>query len=250
MSLFPLEQITAQVRQCSVRGTVAQGEQIVKHLVAVGIVANLVASSSPGQGLQEPATPASSKANTETRYLAFQIFTYGPDPKIASMGEGKNPVARFPDKATLRDSIEDIKGRIGTVGDQQNRLAVVLGPSRFDHGDAEVARFIELRFVWLSKPMWPSGSISTIRCSGRSERICGAIRTMSRPWTGRGPRARADAWTGKPDRSGAGRCAAADVFQQQGDSAGGAARSALLGKAIQAGVKRLQKANGPSCSRG
>ena len=60
------------------------------------------------------------------------------------MGEGPNPIARFPDKAMLRDYIEDIKRRIGTVGDQQTRLAVVLGHLSFDHGDAEVTKFIEL----------------------------------------------------------------------------------------------------------
>src|ERR1017187_2296761 len=87
------------------------------------------------------------EAEKETRYLAFQIFTYGPNPKIATMGEGTNPQpARFPDKATLRDYIEDIKRRIGTVGDQQARLAVMLGQLSFDHGDAETTKFIELGF--------------------------------------------------------------------------------------------------------
>ena len=50
------------------------------------------------------------------------------------MGEGDEPQpARFPDKAVLRDYIEDIKRRIGTVGDRQTRLAVMLGPLSFDH---------------------------------------------------------------------------------------------------------------------
>jgi hypothetical protein len=118
----------------------------VKHLVALGIVPILFAGSASGHGSQKPVTPASVKAKTETRYLAFQIFTYGPDPRMASMGEGKNPIARFPESATLRDYIKDIKGRIGTVGDRRNQLAVVLGHITFDHGDAEVARFIELAF--------------------------------------------------------------------------------------------------------
>src|SRR5271165_5834922 len=83
------------------------------------------------------------EAQQETRYLAFQIFTYGPNPKIPRMGEGTNPIAGFPDKAVLREYIEDIKRRIGTVGDRQTRLAVTLGPLSFDHTDAEVARFIE-----------------------------------------------------------------------------------------------------------
>ena len=77
-------------------------------------------------------SPKSSVVNAEpereSQYLAFQIFTYGPNPKIPTMSEGKHPqVARFPDKATLRDTIEDIKQRIGTVGTRQTRLGVVLG---------------------------------------------------------------------------------------------------------------------------
>ena len=116
------------------------------RLAALGIVAALFAGSASGQESKKPATPDSRKAEKETRYLAFQIFTYGPNPKIASMGEGKNAIARFPDKAALRDYIEDIKRRIGTVGDQQTRLAVMLGPLSFDHGDAEITKFIELAF--------------------------------------------------------------------------------------------------------
>jgi hypothetical protein len=123
-----------------------------KHLVVPGIVAMLFASSASGQDATKPATPQASKAEKETRYLAFQIFTYSPDPRVASMGEGKNPVARFPDKATLRDYIEDIKRRIGTVGDQQTRLAVMLGPLSFDHGDAEVGTGLRARAdAWTGK---------------------------------------------------------------------------------------------------
>ena len=76
---------------------------------------------------------ANAQPEKQTRYLAFQIFTYGPNPQSARMGEGTNPIARFPDKAVLRDYIEDIKRRVGAVGDGQTRLAVTLGPLSFDH---------------------------------------------------------------------------------------------------------------------
>jgi hypothetical protein len=33
------------------------------------------------------------KAEKETRHLAFQIFTYGPNPIMPVMGEGKHPPA-------------------------------------------------------------------------------------------------------------------------------------------------------------
>ena len=82
----------------------------------------------------------------EVRYLAFQVFTCGPDPRIPMSGEGMKPLGSLPDKAALRDYIEDIKRRIGTVGDQQTRLAVMLGQLCFDHRDAEITKFIELAF--------------------------------------------------------------------------------------------------------
>jgi hypothetical protein len=85
------------------------------------------------------------KAEKETRYLAFQIFTYSPDPTFALSGEGKETPG-MPDKASLLDYTGDIKRRIGTVGGQQTRLAVMLGPLCFEHDDAEITRFIELAF--------------------------------------------------------------------------------------------------------
>jgi hypothetical protein len=77
----------------------------------------------------------------EVHYLAFQIFSYGRNPQNATMGDGAHPqIAQFPDKATLCNCIDDIKQRIGTVGDGQTRLAVMLEQLSFDHGNAEVRR--------------------------------------------------------------------------------------------------------------
>src|SRR4051812_13122418 len=98
---------------------------ILASLLAVG-------GHQPAAAQEKAATPEAPKAEKETRYLAFQIFTYGPDPKLATMGEGSNPQpARFPGRAVLRDHIGDIKKRIGTVGDRQTRLAVILGHLSF-----------------------------------------------------------------------------------------------------------------------
>ena len=56
----------------------------------------LFASSASGQDSKKPATPESLKAEKETRYLAFQIFTYGPDPKVAQYGRGDEPTRQVP----------------------------------------------------------------------------------------------------------------------------------------------------------
>ncbi len=221
------------------------------RMLVLGIVAVLSASSASGQDSKKPATPESSQAEKETRYLAFQIFTYGPNPKIASMGEGRNPVARFPDKATLRDYIEDIKRRIGTVGDRQTRLAVILGHLSFDHGDAEVTKFIELAFslaletdvavgfhiddsmFWAKrKDLWSDpNNVEALDWDGT-------------PCTGR----RLDWQTGpgaKPDAAPPQMCFNSKVIQQEVQQ-----RSALMGQAIQAGVNQLQQLKRPELFAG
>jgi hypothetical protein len=194
---------------------------------------------------------ANAETGKETRYLAFQIFTYGPNPKVASMGEGMNSIARFPDKATLLDYIEDIKRRIGTVGDQQTRLAVVLGHFSFDHGDAEITKFIELAYslaletdvavgfhiddsmFWAKrKDLWSDpNNVEALDWDGT-------------PCTGR----RLDWQTGpgaKPDAAPPQMCFNSKVIQQEVQQ-----RSALLGRAIQAGVNQLQQLKRPDLFAG
>src|ERR1035437_4770010 len=173
----------------------------------------------------------------ETRYLAFQIFTYGPNPKIASMGEGMNPLARFPDKAALLDYIEDITRRIGTVGDQQTRLAVMLGPLCFDHGDAEVTRFIELGFqLALETDVAVGFHIDDSMFWARRKDVWSdpnnveALDWDGTPCTGR----RLNWQTGpgsKPDAAPPQMCFNSKVILREVEQ-----RSVLLGKAIHAGV--------------
>jgi len=222
-----------------------------KRLAVLGIVAVLFAIPASGQDSKKPATPEALKAEKETRYLAFQIFTYSPDPKVASMGEGMNPVARFPDKAPLRDYIEDIKRRIGTVGDQQSHLAVMLGPLCFDHSDAEVTKFIELAFglaldseVAVGFHIDDSMFWAKRRDLWSDRNNVEALNWDGTPCTGR----RLDWQTGpgsKPDAAPPQMCFNSKVIQREVQE-----RSALLGKAIQAGVKRLQERKRPELFAG
>jgi hypothetical protein len=192
------------------------------------------------------------ESEKETRYLAFQIFTYGPNPKVATMGEGTNPqLARFPDKAVLRDYIEDIKRRIGAVGDRQTRLAVMLGHLSFDHGDAETTKFIELGFeLALETDVAVGFHIDDSMFWGRRKDLWSdpnnveALDWDGTPNTGRtlnwqtGPGSKADA---APPQM----CFNSKVIQREVQQ-----RSALLGKAIQAGVNRLQQLKRPELFAG
>jgi hypothetical protein len=190
-------------------------------------------------GLLASAFDVHAEAQRETRYLAFQIFTYGPNPKIPRMGEGTNPIARFPDKAVLREYIEDIKRRIGTVGDRQTRLAVTLGPLSFDHTDAEVTRFIEMGFeLALETDVAVGFHVDDSMFWTRRKDLWGdpnnveALDWDGTPNTGR----RLDWQTGPgsvPDTAPPQMCFNSKVIQREVQQ-----RSALLGKAIQAGVNR------------
>ena len=218
-----------------------------KRLIVLGIAAMLFASSASGQDSKKPATPNVPQAEMETKYLAFQIFTYGPNPRVATMGEGTNPQpARFPDKVTLRDYIKDIKRRIGAVGDQQTRLAVVLGHLSFDHGDAEITGFIELAFgLALETDVAVGFHIDDSMFWAKRKDLwtdpknVEALDWDGTPCTGRsldwqtGPGAKLDA---VPPQM----CFNSKVIQREVQQ-----RSALLGKAIQAGVNQLRQLKRP-----
>ena len=222
-----------------------------KRLVVLGLLAGLFASSASGQGANPSLRTDSSKPEKETRYLAFQIFTYGPDPRIPTMGERPNSVAKFPDEATLRAYILDIKQRIGIVGDPRNRLAVVLGHLAFDHPDAEVVKFIEMGFrLALETDVAVGFHIDDSMFWAKRKDLWSdpknveALDWEGTPCTGR----RLDWQTGpgaKPDAAPPQMCFNSKVIQRETRN-----RAGLIGKAIQSGVKQLQELHRPELFAG
>ncbi len=221
----------------SARGPRNRGGAVRQHRVA--------------QDSEQPATPDSSKPGKETRYLAFQIFTYSPNPMVASMGEGKNPIARFPDKKTLRDYIEDIKRRIGTVGNQQTRLAVILGPLSFDHRDAEINTFVELAFSLALETGVAVGFHidDSMFWARRKDLWSDPNNVEALDWDGTPSTNRRLDWqTGpgaQPDAAPPQMCFNSKAILREVEG-----RSTLVGKAIQAGVKRLIERNKPELFAG
>ncbi len=187
----------------------------------------------------------------ETRYLAFQIFTYGPNPRLASMGEGKNPLAKFPDKTTLRDYIVDIRQRIGTVGDRQTKLAVILGHLSFDHGDADVTKFIDLAFslaletdVAVGFHLDDSMFWATRKDLWSDPATVEALDWDGTPCTGR----RLDWQTGpgaQPDAAPPQMCFNSKVIRREVRQ-----RATLIGKAILSGVNQLVQQSRPELFAG
>ena len=188
------------------------------------------------------------EGENETRYLAFQIFTYGPNPKIATMGEGTNPQpAIFPDKTVLRDYIEDIKTRIGSVGDPRTRLAVMLGLLSFDHGDAETAKFIELGFELAVETNVAVGFHidDSMFWARRKDLWSDPNNVEAMDWDGTPCTGRILNWGKKPSAAPPQMCFNSKVIQQEVKQ-----RAALIGKAIQAGVSRLQQLKRPELFAG
>jgi len=184
----------------------------------------------------------------ETRYLAFQIFTYfSPDVKVARLLSSGSKVPLLPGTAALRDYVLDIKQRIGTVGDKHTRLAVVLGPLCFEQDDAECAKFIESAFAlalatdvavgfhiddsefWLRrKDLWSDpNNVEALDWDGT-------------PNTGR----RLD-WSKNPTEAPPQMCFNSKAIQREAQQ-----RAALIGKTIQAGVVRLQQIGRPELFAG
>ena len=188
------------------------------------------------------------EAEKETRYLAFQIFTYGPNPLIATMGEGKNPQpARFPEKAVLRAYIDDIKGRIGVVGDQQTRLAVVPGHLAFDHGAAETTKFIEVGFeLALETDVAVGFHIDdSMFWAGRKDLGSDPKNVEAMDWDGTPSTGRILNWGKTPSVAPPQMCFNSKVIQREVQQ-----RAALIGQAIQAGVNRLLQLKRPELFAG
>jgi hypothetical protein len=223
-------------------------EMIVKRIFVLGIVAVLFAGTASGQNAPKPSTPESVKADQETRYLAFQIFTYfSPDPKVASLLSNGLKETLLPGKPALRDYVLDVKTRIGTVGDEKTRLAVVLGPLCFEQSDSETTKFIELAFdLALETDVVVGFHIDdSIFWSRRKDLWSDPKNVEALDWDGTPCVSRRLDWGKKPTEAPPQMCFNSKAIQREVRE-----RSVLIGKAIQAGVKTLQDRKRPDLFAG
>ena len=187
-------------------------------------------------------------ANDETRYLAFQIFTdFTSDPKDAQALSNGMREPLVPGTAALCAYVEDIKQRIGTVGGRQTRLAVMLGPLCFDQSDAEIARFVERAFDLALEANVAVGFHIDDSMFWRTRKDLWSDRNNveALDWDGTPCTGRRLDWGRKPTAAPPQMCFNSTVIQGEVRQ-----RSALLGRAIQAGVRQLQQRNRPELFAG
>ena len=153
----------------------------------------------------------------------------------------------LPGKAALRDYVLDIKNRIGTVGDKKTRLAVMLGPLCFEQSDDETTRFIELAFdLALETDMAVGFHIDdSIFWSRRKDLWSDPKNVEALDWDGTPCKSRRLDWGKKPTEAPPQMCFNSKAIQREVQE-----RSALIGKAIQAGVKLLQERKKPELFAG
>ncbi|AGA28452.1 hypothetical protein Sinac_4251 [Singulisphaera acidiphila DSM 18658] len=218
------------------------------RLGVLGLVAVLFAGTASGQNVPKPSTSDSVNAEKETRYLAFQIFThYSSDPKVAVLLNSGSREPVLPGTAALRNWVEDIKRRIGTVGDERTRLAVMLGPLCFEQDDAEVTRFIELAFrLALETDVAVGFHIDdSMFWAKRKDLWSDPKNVEALDWDGTPCTGRRLNWGKEPTAAPPQMCFNSKAIQREVQQ-----RSALLGKAIQAGVKSLQEHKKPELFAG
>ena len=194
------------------------------------------------------AEPQSAKMENETRYLGFQIFTnYSSDPKDAQAIANGMREPLVPGAPALRDYVLDIKQRIGIVGDRQTRLAFMLGPLCFDQTDAEVTQFIERAFdLALETDLAVGFHIDDcIFWSGRKDLWSDPQNVEALDWDGTPSTGRMLNYGKTPMEVAPQMCFNSRAVQNEVRQ-----RAALIGKAIAAGVKKLEQRKRPEMFAG
>jgi len=225
-----------------------KGNVIMNRLVVLGIAALLFAGTAMGQNSQQPSNPVSVKAENEARYLAFQIFTYySPDPKVASHMSSGSSERLLPGTAALRKYVDDIKQRIGTVGQKNTRLAVMLGPLCFEQTDAESTEFVERAFDLALETNVAVGFHidDSIFWHRRKDLWSDSKNVEALDWDGTPCTGRRLDWSRNPTEAPPQMCFNSKVIEHEVQQ-----RSALLGTAIRSGVNRLRQMKRPELFAG
>jgi hypothetical protein len=180
-----------------------------------------------------------------TRYLAFQIFTWSPDPRIAGFRlEGTT----LPGKGPLLPYVQNIKSRVGMVGDSRSRLAFFLGPiGCFDQSDAEVASFIKMGFdLALETNVAVGFKIDdSMFWANRKDLWSNPKNVEALDWEGTPSTGRRLDWGKTPTQAPPQMCFNSVIIQQEVRH-----RSAIFGAAVAVGMRRLEGLHRPELFAG
>ena len=192
--------------------------------------------------------PAKAGPENETRYLGFQIFThFTSDPKDAQAMSNGMRERLTPGTVALRNYVADIKQRIGAVGDRQTRLAVMLGPLCFDQTDAEITQYVELAFdLALDANVAVGFHVDdSMFWRSRKDLWSDPQNVEALDWDGTPNTSRRLNWSKTPTSAPPQMCFNSQAVQREVQQ-----RSAVIGRAIQAGVNRLRQLKQPELFAG
>ena len=176
--------------------------------------------------------------NRETRYLAFQIFTGAADPIVPIGGSGLSALGPMPSQPLLDAFVKDIITRIGSVGQDRTRLAVIFGPLSFDHSDAQVRQLIASAFsIALQNNVAVGFHIDDSMFWATRRDLWGDPANVEwQDWQGTPTTGRRIEWGPRPEKIPPQMC-----FNSKRVREGVRERAALIGRAIQAGQARLRQ---------
>jgi hypothetical protein len=171
-------------------------------------------------------------ANDSVRYLAFQIFTPAPDSD--AMRQNLPPQPR-----DLRQTVSDLKRRIGVEGSEGRRLGFVLGLIAFDHTDHEAADLIREGFdIAMETNVAVGFHLDESTFWGRLYDLDNPSNIEWLDWQGTPNTGRRLDWSTKPTKIMPQLCINSAAVR-----AAVSKRAAFLGREIAGGVERLRAAH-------
>jgi hypothetical protein len=170
-------------------------------------------------------------ADEQTRYLALQIFTGAFDSKELRQ-------AIPPPPGDLRNTVVDLRQRIGVVGTDGRRLGFVLGPIAFDNTDQQVRTLIGAGFdIAIETGVAAGFHIDDSMFWGRLKELNTPENVEWVDWTGTPNTGRRLDWSSKPLRIMPQLCFSSKAVRRAVSQ-----RAAVIGGEIAQGIKKLEAA--------
>ena len=177
--------------------------------------------------------PATAYSATDTRYLAFQIFTSGAE---------RNGATNFPPlQGEVGDIVQGIRDKIGTAGNGERHAGFIVGPLSFNVDEEHIHKLIGDSFdIALRTDLAVGFHVDDMMFWNRLAFLNKPENLEWTGWDGTPNTGRRLDWSSKPTKIEPQLCLNARAVRQAV-----AARAQFIGKAVAEGVKKLAQAGKP-----